>query len=75
MESHSKSGNRSVDKQRVEVLGPDGHYQPDSDTETETIKVNDSTTRTVVRTYQVGWQWTKATVGGDGRGCANDSER
>jgi hypothetical protein len=52
MESHSKSGNRSVDKQRVEVLGPDGHYQPASDTETETIKVNDSTTRTVVRTYR-----------------------
>jgi hypothetical protein len=52
MKSHTKSGNRSVDKQRVEVLGPDGHYQPDSDTETETIHVNDSTTRTVVRTYR-----------------------
>jgi hypothetical protein len=52
MESHTKSGNRSVDKQRVEVLGPDGHYQPDSDTETETIHVSDSTTRTVVRTYR-----------------------
>jgi hypothetical protein len=50
-ESHTKSGNRSVDKQRVEVLGPDGHYQPNSDTETETIHENDSTTRTVVRTY------------------------
>jgi len=52
MESYTKSGNRSVDKQRVEVLGTDGHYQPDSDTETETIHVNDSTTRTVVRTYR-----------------------
>jgi hypothetical protein len=52
MESHSKSGNRSVDKQRVEVLGHDGRYQPDSETETETVKVNDSTTRTVVRTYK-----------------------
>jgi hypothetical protein len=52
-ESHSKSGNRSVDKQRVEVLGPDGRYQPGSDTETETIHVNATTTRTVVRTY--GW--------------------
>jgi hypothetical protein len=50
-ESHTKSGNRSVDKQRVEVLGTDGHYQPSSDTETETIHENDSTTRTVVRTY------------------------
>src|SRR5258708_36794716 len=26
-ESHSKSGNRSVDKQRVEVLGPNGGGQ------------------------------------------------
>ena len=52
MESHSRSGNRSVDKQRVEVLGPDGRYQPDSDTERETIKVDDTTTRTVERTYK-----------------------
>lgn len=52
MESHTESGNRSVDKQRVEVLGADGRYQPDSDTEKETIKVNDTTTRTVERTYK-----------------------
>jgi hypothetical protein len=51
-ESHTKSGNRSVDKKRVEVLGPDGRYQPDSDTETETIQVNPTTTHTVVRTYR-----------------------
>lgn len=53
-ESHAKSGNRSVDKQRVEVLGPDGEYQPYSDTEKETIHVNATTTRTVVRTYSWG---------------------
>ena len=53
MESHTKSGNRSVDKQRLEVLGLDGRYQPDSETEKETIQVNATTTRTVVRTY--GW--------------------
>jgi hypothetical protein len=52
-ESHAKSGNRSVDKQRVEVLGPNGQYQPDSETETETVRVDATTTRTVVRTY--GW--------------------
>src|ERR1700757_1689144 len=40
LESHSKSDNRSVDKQRVEVLGSDGRYQPYYDTETETIQVN-----------------------------------
>jgi hypothetical protein len=52
-ESHAKSGNRSLDKQRVEVLGPNGEYQPNSDTEKETIEVNATTTRTVVRVY--GW--------------------
>jgi hypothetical protein len=50
-ESHAKSGNRSVDKQSIEVLGPDGEYQRYSDTEKETILVNATTTRTVVRTY------------------------
>ena len=35
LESHSKADNRSVDKQRVEVLGSDGRYQPYYDTETE----------------------------------------
>jgi len=51
-ESHTKSGNRSVDKQKVEVLGTDGGYRPDYEIETETIRVNDATTRTVVRTYK-----------------------
>jgi hypothetical protein len=51
-ENCSKSRNRTVDKQRVEVLGLDGHYRPDSETETEIVRVND-TTRTVVREY--GW--------------------
>ena len=51
-ESHAKSGNRSVDKQRVEVLGPDGRYQPDSETEKETVRVDATTTRIVVRTYR-----------------------
>jgi hypothetical protein len=50
-ESHVKSGNRSVDRQRVEVLGPNGRYQPDSETEKETVRVDATTTRTVVRTY------------------------
>lgn len=51
MESHTKSGNRSVDKQRLEVRGPNGQFQPDSEIEKETIRVDDNTTRTVVRTY------------------------
>jgi hypothetical protein len=52
VESHEKSGNRSVDKQRVEVLGDNGRYRPDFETETETVRVNDTTTHTVVRTYR-----------------------
>jgi len=51
-ESHTKSGNRTVDKTRVEVIGVNGQYRPDSETETETVRVNDTTTRTVVRTYK-----------------------
>ncbi|HET8924861.1 MAG TPA: hypothetical protein VFN26_17915 [Candidatus Acidoferrum sp.] len=52
MESHTKSGDRSVDKQRVEVPGPNGGYQPYSETEKETIQVNATTTRTVERSYR-----------------------
>jgi hypothetical protein len=76
-QSHSKSGNRTVDKQRVEVLGLDGHYRPDSETETETVRVND-TTRIVVREYrwdgngrrtlsQVTEEEARSTASGDGQ--------
>jgi hypothetical protein len=51
-ESHETSGNRSVDKKKVDVLGANGEYQPTSETETETVHVNATTTRTVTRTYQ-----------------------
>ena len=51
-ESHTTSGNRTVDKQRIEVLSPNGGYRPSTETETETIQVDANTTRTVVRTYQ-----------------------
>lgn len=50
-ESHVRSGNKSVEKQTVEALGPNGQYQPASETEKETIHVNATTTRTVVRSY------------------------
>ena len=51
-ESHAKSGNRTVDKQRMDVLGPNGGYKPLIETETETVQVDPTTTRTVVRSYQ-----------------------
>jgi len=50
-ESHSRSGNRNVDKQIVEVLGANGRYLRNFETEKETVLVNATTTRTVVRTY------------------------
>jgi hypothetical protein len=36
----------------MEFLGPNGGYKPTSETETETVQIDATTTRTVVRTYQ-----------------------
>jgi hypothetical protein len=77
-ESHTKSGNRTVDDRKLEVLGLNGRYQPFSETETETIQVDATTTRTVVRTYQwngngqrilaqVAEENSRTTAGGDVR--------
>jgi hypothetical protein len=49
-ESHTKSGNSTVDKKTVEILRS-GSYQPYQETERETTQVDASTTRTTVRTY------------------------
>ena len=50
-ESHKQSGNRTVDRQNVERLGPNGHYEPYFETEKESVQVTPTTTRTVVRTF------------------------
>jgi hypothetical protein len=50
-DSHVRSGNQSADKQIVDALGPNGRYEPSFETEKETIHVDSSTTRTVVRSY------------------------
>lgn len=50
-ETHSKSGNQTFDRQSVEVLGPDGRYQPYVDTETETVQEDANRTHSIVRTY------------------------
>ena len=49
---HTNSGSRTVDIQRVEVLGPDGQFQPYTETETERVRVDDTTTHITVRTYR-----------------------
>jgi hypothetical protein len=51
VESHSQSGNRSVDKQSVERLGADGRYEPFQDIEKETVQVDAGTVRTITRTF------------------------
>ena len=53
-ESHIKSGNRTVDKKTVEVLGPDGRYQPYFVVETEQIQESPTLTRSITRTYNPG---------------------
>lgn len=50
-ESHTTIDNRRIDRQSMQLLGPNGDYQPYMDTETETIAVDANTTRTLVRTY------------------------
>jgi hypothetical protein len=50
-ESHKRSGNRTVDSQNVESLGPDGHYELYSATEKESVQVTPTTTRTILRTF------------------------
>jgi hypothetical protein len=50
-ESHVKSGNQTVDRQMVDALGPNGQYQHSAETEKETVQLNATTTRIVVRRY------------------------
>jgi hypothetical protein len=50
VESHSQVGNRTVDKQSVQILRS-GSFEPYQDIEKESVKVSDTTTRTVVRTF------------------------
>ena len=50
-ETHTQSDGRVADKTSTETLGPDGRYVPYTDTETESRRISDTTTRTIVRTY------------------------
>jgi hypothetical protein len=49
--SHTQSGNRTVDVQSLQVRGADGNLTPYQDIETETVRVNATTTRTTTRTF------------------------
>src|SRR5215470_14161808 len=63
MESHVKSDNRTLDRRRLEALGPNGRYEPTFETEEETIQVDATTTRTVVRSYNWDANGQKILVG------------
>ena len=75
-ESHTHSGNRTVDTRSLQRLGSDGRFEPYQDIETETVKVNSGTVRTVTRTFgrdsdgqktlvQVREEEKRTTLGGD----------
>jgi hypothetical protein len=50
-ESHTQSGNRTVDKKTVEIIGPNGKYQPYFEVETETIQESPTVRRSITRQY------------------------
>jgi hypothetical protein len=50
-ESHTQSGNRTVDNQSLQRRDADGNFEPYQDIEKTTVKVDSTTTRTVTRTY------------------------
>jgi hypothetical protein len=54
IESHIKSGNRTVDNKTIEVRGPDGQFELYFRLETETIQESPTVTRSITRTYNPG---------------------
>lgn len=50
-ETHREADGRTVDKQAVERIGPDGRYEPYLDIEKESVKVDASTIRVTQRTF------------------------
>jgi hypothetical protein len=51
LESHTQSGNRTLDKQSVQRRGSDGQLEPYQDIEKETVQVDGATVRTTTRTF------------------------
>ncbi|HZU41875.1 MAG TPA: hypothetical protein VE994_04325 [Terriglobales bacterium] len=51
IESHSENGNRTLDKESVQILGRDGHYEAYQDIEKETVQVDANTVRITTRTF------------------------
>jgi len=49
--THSEVNGRAVDTTIVEAMGPDGRYVTFSETERESVRVNDTTVRNIERSY------------------------
>ena len=62
VESHSQNGERALDKRSVEIRGTDGRFEPYQDIERETLQVDASTVRTVMRTFSQDVNGNKALV-------------
>jgi hypothetical protein len=50
-ETHAEVDGRVIDRTSVETIGPDGRYVPYSDTEKESLRINDTTVRNIERTF------------------------
>ena len=53
-ETHTVVDGRVIDKTVVETLGPDGRYVLYSETEKESVRVNDTTVRNIERSFGLG---------------------
>jgi hypothetical protein len=51
IESHTQRGNRTLDKQSLQLRGSDGHFEPYQDIEKETVQLDATSVRTVTRTF------------------------
>jgi hypothetical protein len=51
LESHTQSGNRTLDNQSVQRRGSDGHFEPYQNIEKETVQVDAAIVRTTTRTF------------------------
>ena len=51
VESHTHSGNRTLDNQSVQRRGSGGQFEPYQDIEKETVKLDANTVKTITRTY------------------------
>lgn len=59
-QSHTQSSDRTIDTRSIQTRGPDGNFIPYQDIETETVKVNATTSRTITRTFVRGGDGAKA---------------